>query len=232
MKTLDSLCHATWRRFPLLLAALRRACQRMYLPRCPALFLPLCLGAGLLFAQADAHALEISTNTMGTPGNFFSGTRTVYLHARDGQRKAIGLVEFTPLDDDRVGFRITMNAAPFKDYFLSMKEFKCLDGQNEVFCHVAYPYPHPATITTTDFAWLEHSLLFLYKPPKEFGAKLWNGIYFRLQATGHGLAGSPQAIDLNVISAPPERAGVPPYPAMLRDDIAPEARWFNQLTIE
>jgi hypothetical protein len=191
-----------------------------------------CQFAGLLLASVTAHALDVSANMVGTPGTVLSGTRTVYLHARDGQRKAIGSVEFTPLGDGRFGYKLVMDPAPFKDYFLSMKEFKCLEGQDEVFCHVAYPYPHPATITTTDFAWLEHSLLFLYKPPKEFGAKLWNGIYFRLQATEHGLAGSPQAIDLNVISAPPERAGVPPYPAVLRDDIAPEARWFNQLTIE
>jgi hypothetical protein len=161
-----------------------------------------------------------------------SGNHNVVLHSRDGQRVVLGSVTFTPAEEGRTRFAIKLDQAPFKDYFLSMKEFKCLDGQGEILCHVAYPYAYPATISPTDLAWLEHTLLFLYKPPAEFGAKLWNGIYFRLKLTDAGLVGSPQAIDLNLISAPPADTSVPPYAPMLRDDIAPDARWFNRLTIE
>lgn len=88
------------------------------------------------------------------------------------------------------------------------------------------------TTEATDLAWLEHSLLFMFKTPAEFGAKLWNGVYFQLKATERGLEGSPQAVDLNRISAPPAQPGVPPFRPALRDDIAPGARWFNRLTIE
>jgi len=120
----------------------------------------------------------------------------------------------------------------FKDFFLSMKEFKCLESAVEIFCHVPYPYPQPGTVSATDLAWLEHALLFMFKTPAEFGAKLWNGVYFQLQPTERGWEGRPQAIDLNRISAPPAQPGTPPFRPALRDDIAPAARYFNRLTIE
>jgi hypothetical protein len=161
-----------------------------------------------------------------------SGARSLALHTRDGQRLLLGSVQFRPAADGRTSFVLQLDGARFKDFFLSMKEFKCLEGGGEVFCHVPYPYPQPGTVTPTDLAWLEHSLLFLFKLPNEFGAKLWNGVYFKLRLTEQGLVGSPQAVDLNLISAPPAQAGVPPFRPALRDDIAPGARWFNRLTIE
>lgn len=161
-----------------------------------------------------------------------AGTRQVLLHGRDGTALPIAKVVFTPQADGRTGFVLTTQTERFKDFFLSMKEFKCVEGGTEILCHVPYPYPQPGTVSATDLAWLEHSLLFMFKTPSEFGAKLWNGIYFKLHLTDLGLEGRPQAIDLNAISAPPARPGVPPYRAALRDDIAPGARWFNRLTIE
>lgn len=160
------------------------------------------------------------------------GTRTLTLHARNGDLVKLGTVQFTPQADGRTRFAVTAATENFKDFFLSMKEFKCLEGMGEIFCHVPYPYAQPSTIDATDYAWLEHSLMFMFKTPAEFGAKLWNGIYFQLRLTDQGLEGKPQAIDLNQISAPPDRPDVPPYRPALRDDIPPNARWFNRLTIE
>lgn len=153
------------------------------------------------------------------------------LHSRDGATVPLGTVSFTPADG-RIGFALKLAHEPFKDFFLSMKEFKCVESPTEIFCHVPYPYPQPGTVSATDFAWLEHSLLFMYKTLAEFGAKLWNGVYFQLKLTDRGLVGTPQAVDLNRISAPPDKPGVPPYRPTQRDDIAPGARWFNRLTIE
>ncbi|WP_088278788.1 hypothetical protein [Ideonella sp. A 288] len=161
-----------------------------------------------------------------------TGTQTVRLHGRDGQSVAIGSVSFQPRADGRTGFTLALDHGRLKDFFLSMKEFKCVEAPDEVMCHVPYPYPQPGTVGTGDLVWLEHSLLFLFKRPGEFGAKLWNGMYFKLQAGERGLVGTPQAIDLNLISAPPAQPGVPPYRPALRDDIAPGARWFERLTIE
>jgi hypothetical protein len=112
-----------------------------------------------------------------------------------------------------------------------MKEFKCLEGA-EVSCHVPYPYPNPHTIASNDLAWLEHSLLFLFKSPKDFGAKLWNGIYFHFTPAGSRLIGRAQAIDLNDISAPSAHPEIPPYSADARSDYPEGARWLDQLVIE
>jgi hypothetical protein len=174
--------------------------------------------AGALFA-GSASAWELS------------GTRNIVLHARDGQRTPIGTVTFTP-QGERIGVAVHMDHARFTDFFLSMKEFKCLEVPDEVFCHVPYPHANPASVTADDLAWLEHALLFFYKLPNEFGAKLWNGVYYRLQRTDEGLVGTPQAIDLNLIGAPPVDPALPPYGPHERSDVAPDVRWFGRLTIQ
>ena len=160
------------------------------------------------------------------------GTKTITANTRDNQHITLGTVRFEPQSNGTVSFVITMDRTHFSDYFLSMKEFKCIKGPLELFCYVPYPYPQPGTVTAKDMAWLEHSMLFLYKLPNEFGAKLWNGLYFRLERTEHGLLGRPQAIDLNLISAPPDNSESPPYSPALRDDIMPGTRWIESLTIE
>ncbi len=174
--------------------------------------------AGLLTAPAGAAEL--------------TGSRQVLLHGRDGSRIALGEVVFTPQADGRSAFALKLRHEPFKDFFLSMKEFKCVESPSEIFCHVPYPYPQPGTVSGTDLAWLEHALLFMFKTPADFGAKLWNGVYFKLTPTERGFEGRPQAVDLNRISAPPDKPGIPPYRPALRDDIAAGARWFGRLTIE
>ncbi len=161
----------------------------------------------------------------------WSGDKTIRLHGRDGKVVAVGSVRFTPAGD-RTAVRVTMDFHALKDFFLSMREFKCLEGGTEVLCHVPYPYKNPGTITATDLGWLEHQLLFFYKQPSDFGAKLWNGVYYRLAATDKGLVGTPQAIDLNAIGAPPARTDVPPYGPAERNDVPVGARWFDRLTID
>jgi hypothetical protein len=164
-----------------------------------------------------------------------NGTHRITMHSRDGQSVPIGAVSFRPAGSDpgeRFAVTVQMDYSRFKDYFLSMKEFKCLEGPDEIFCHVPYPYPNPGTVTATDLAWLEHALMFMFKAQSEFGAKLWNGVYYKLTLTGQGLTGRPQAIDLNQIGAPPADTRIPPYGPGERSDIAAEARWFNRITIE
>jgi hypothetical protein len=160
------------------------------------------------------------------------GVRTIALHARDGTKLEIGQVRFVPRGDGHVAFTLALDSTRFTDHFLSMREFKCLSGKGEILCHVPYPYAQPGTVTNSDLGWLEHSLLFMYKLPSEFGAKLWNGVYFRLKPEGRALVGTPQAVDLNLIGAPPARTDVQPYGPARRDDIRPGTRWFERLTIE
>lgn len=182
--------------------------------------LPACLPACLL---ALGFALPAAAWEL-------AGKKTVTLHTRDGQAIVVGSVDFQP-QGERTGFALHLDDARFKDFFLSMKEFKCLESPDEILCHVPYPYRNPATVTRTDLRWLEHALLFLFKAPKDFGARLWNGLYYRLELTESGLVGTPQAVDLGQIGAPPADDSVPPYGPGDRTDIAPGSRWISRLTI-
>ena len=158
------------------------------------------------------------------------GSHRVSAVTRDDLVLPLGSVDFIPQPDGSTTFKLNIETERFTDHFLSMKEFKCLEGA-EVMCHVPYPYRNPGRITPTNLAWLEHNLLFLFKQPRDFGAKLWNGLYFRFERDADGLVGLPQAIDLNLISAPPDDLNTPPYGSAQRDDVAPGARWISRLII-
>jgi hypothetical protein len=173
-----------------------------------------------LLLTANVHAWEMS------------GEKTIYVHPREGQALRLGSVHFRPAADGKIAFALDLDHKLLKDYFLSMKEFKCLEGGPEIQCHVPYPHANPAAVTKTDLAWLEHALLFLFKMRDEFGAKLWNGIYYKMTLTDRGIVGTPEAIDLNFIGAPPDDTITPPYGPGERSPIAANARWFGRLTIE
>jgi hypothetical protein len=160
-----------------------------------------------------------------------AGIKSVSALTRDQQLIHLGTVEFKPLANGSSSFVLTMDHARFVDHFLSMKEFKCLESAEEVMCHVPYPYKNPSFVSDQNYAWLEHHLLFLFKQPRDFGAKHWNGLYYRLERAESGLVGIPQAVDLNLISAPPDDLTTPPYDAAQRDDIASGSRWISRLII-
>ena len=158
------------------------------------------------------------------------GEKTLLIEPREGQPIRLGTVNFKP-QGELTQFEITLDHHVFKDYFLSMKEFKCLEGPEEIQCHVPYPHANPMTVSANDLRWLEHSLLFLFKAQKEFGAKLWNGLYYRLQKTDGGLVGTPEAVDLGQIGAPPDDTTKPPFGPGDRSEIDPKTRWFPRLLI-
>jgi hypothetical protein len=185
---------------------------------------------GIAALAAIVGVLTAGTPTPAQAGDL-AGTKTITLHTRDGRSLPIGQVDFRP-DSGRIAYAVDVDHRRFKDFFLSMKEFKCLESETEVFCHVPYPYAHPRTVTATDLSWLEHELLFFFKTPQDFGAKLWNGILVRLEATPKGWVGTPMAVDLNQIGAPPDTATVAPYGAGERSEIDLAKRWFNRITIE
>ncbi len=162
----------------------------------------------------------------------FNGRKTLVAVTADGQRTPLGHIDFTPAAGASTTFRLALKTEVFTDHFLSMREFKCLSAAQEISCHVPYPYPNPATVGPGQLAWLEHSLLFLTKSPSEFGAKLWNGVYYEFQEQGAALVGRPKAVDLNEISAPPRDPSTPPFRKALRHDMPAQARWLRELVIE
>ena len=178
-----------------------------------------------LFLTASAVALPMPASAWELSGN-----KTIRLQTRDGQSITLGTVEFTPKGETST-FALHLDHARFKDFFLSMKEFKCLEGE-EIQCHVPYPYPNPGTVSRNDLRWLEHSLLFLYKQPKDFGARLWNGLYYEMALTEKGIVGTPQAVDLVQIGAPPADTSIPPYGPGDRSEIPSNSRWIRSLSIE
>ena len=181
---------------------------------------------------AMATCLPIGASAQVAAGFDFNGTKSLIAVAADGSKTAIGSLQFTPVDGAGATFKLSLKTELFTDFFLSMREFKCLPAAREISCHVPYPYPNPATVSPGNLAWLEHSLLFLHKSPAEFGAKLWNGSYYEFQVQGNTLVGTPKAVDLNEISAPPRDASVPPFRKALRHDVPPQARWIKSLLIE
>jgi hypothetical protein len=159
-----------------------------------------------------------------------AGRKEVSLRTRDGATIPIGSVTFTP-GPDGTRFAVDLDRGKFQDFFLSMREFKCVEGP-EVQCHVPYPYANPGIVRGSDLSWLEHALIFFYKTPADYGAKLGNGLYYALRRTDDGLVGTPESIDLNDIAAPPQDASVPPYDVAARSELAGGARWIEALVIK
>ncbi len=113
-----------------------------------------------LLLTGRALLLTVGLLTFGlTQAESLSGTKTIALHSRDGQVVPIGTVNFEP-QGEKIGFSVKLDPLKLKDFFLSMREFKCAEGAGEIQCYVSYPYAHPGTITRTDLSWLEHNLLF------------------------------------------------------------------------
>ena len=159
------------------------------------------------------------------------GTKAVIAQLGQGQEVQIGTVSFEPPSQGKQSFELELDHSKFTDFFLSMREFKCLAGDTEVSCHVPYPYKSPNVISDGNYVWLENRLMFMFKRPNEFGAKLWNGIYFKFAAVGDSLIGVPQAVDLNKIGAPPDDLNEPPYPDQERHETNIAQRLVKALVI-
>lgn len=159
-----------------------------------------------------------------------SGQKKIILHTNDGKDIPIGTVDFTPTGDG-ASFKLDVDQRNFKEFFLSMRQFKCLDGP-DIQCIVPYPYRNPDRVTAQDLSWLEHALLFFYKKPNDYGAKMQNGLYYKMRITDEGIVGLPMAIDLDRIASPPADLSTPPYKLDDRDDITAGSRWIESLRIE
>lgn len=129
-----------------------------------------------------------------------------------------------------------VGAAPWPLWAFDFQGDKALiavtgDGAQTRIGTVQFTAQH-GTASADQLAWLEHNLLFFFKQPADFGAKLWNGIIFRFAVTPTALIGTPQAVDLNRIGVPPDNPQEPPYGRFDRDDFPAGARWVRELRIE
>lgn len=150
-----------------------------------------------------------------------------------GNSVVIGALRLArPLSGEPVDYSLHIDHGKFKDFFLSMKEFKCLEGP-ELWCFVPYPYFNPGQISSDDLSWLEQDLLFMFKDKTSFGANLWNGVYYRLTLEPSGvLSGVAHAVDLNLMAAPPEPATAPSIGEFDVEEMELDKRWLPYLRIE
>ena len=152
----------------------------------------------------------------------------ISLLSQAGAQFPIGSAVLAPPAADMLPFRLDIDYGLFQDYFLSMKEMKCLAGP-ELWCHIPYPYDAPTTVSSNDLRWLEHRLMFMFKDPRTFGARLWNGIYYKLEFVGDEIHGGAHYIDLNELSAPPDNPDLPPVDRDELLEVEAEKRWLPYL---
>ncbi|WP_461482436.1 hypothetical protein [Porticoccus sp.] len=158
------------------------------------------------------------------------GKKSIYLKDNNNVDHPIGNVKFSSGTDGAIAYSLNIDTERFKDFFLSMKEMKCLEGK-EIWCFIPYPYQHPRSVSADDLRWLEHDLLFMFKTPTEFGANLWNGIYYEMVVEDEVIRGTARAIDLNYIASPPDDLSTPPYTELEIEDLEPAARWLPYIEI-
>ncbi|MDP2560475.1 hypothetical protein [Psychrobium sp. 1_MG-2023] len=159
-----------------------------------------------------------------------NGTKQIKLVDSKQNKTIIGTVKFTS-SAGKITYKLHINHDVFKDFFLSMKEMKCLEGK-QLWCHIPYPYPNKRVVTDNTLQWLEHDLLFMYKKPADFGANFYNGVYYRLQLTGDKITGIATAVDLNLLASPPESFEQPPITQAELDDIDMSNHWLPNIIIE
>ena len=176
----------------------------------------------LLFAVSMA-------NVAGAQGVGLEGTMGAYLERPGGESIKIADVTFTP-GDGGYTFSVAMTEAPFGDEFLSMRPFKCIDGET-MYCHLVYPYDKKNTGTSDQHINLEYEFLFIVRSPKDYGINPYNGRYFVLQQEGASLRGKVYAVDLDILAAPPDAGVVHPVTAADLDELEPAPERFPELVI-
>lgn len=157
------------------------------------------------------------------------GKKQIFLLDKKGTEIHIGDVTFHK-SGEGARYELHMEHEKFRDYFLSMKEMKCLEGP-ELMCHLAYPYDQPHQVSHDDLSWLSHDLLFMFKKPKEFGANFWNGVYYNMTVEGDVITGYAEAVDLNLLASPPNDLSIPPMNEGERDEIDRLKRWLPDILI-
>ncbi len=158
-----------------------------------------------------------------------SGNKEVFLVDKQGNHSSIGSISFQQSGEERQ-YELHLDHSKFTDYFLSMKEMKCLEGP-ELWCHIPYPYKQPHYVGESDLRHLEHDLLFMFKRKEEFGVNFWNGVYYRMHIENGIILGEARAVDLNLLASPPDNLEQPPISNAELDDIDRDKRWLPILEI-
>ena len=157
------------------------------------------------------------------------GQHDVTFYTADREPLVIATITFTAAEQG-YDFTIAMREELFENHFLSMRPFRCIEGQ-QMLCHVPYPYEKTRHIHTDDLADLEYEFLFIEKTPKEHGINPWNGRYYKMQWDETGITGALHVMDLNIISSPPEDGNRRPIEYDMMDEVEAETHWLPKVEI-
>lgn len=128
----------------------------------------------------------------------------IYLVDSQQQELKIGEVVFTDVKNGTSAVEVNIDTDKFTEHFLSMRPFRCIEGDTEWFCYLSYPYDLRMQVTEDDLSDLEYQLLFIRKTSSEFGIDAWNGLYYQLRLEADNtLTGKLLEGDLNSLQSPP-----------------------------
>ena len=171
---------------------------------------------------SGCFSTEDTADTEKTSGNSYA----VMLEDKSGGSITIGTVT-----KHGGKYEFERDDSKFKDFFLSMKEMKCLEGP-EILCHIHYPYPQEEVSESNNLQWLSHDLLFMYKRADQFGARLQQGVYFVLSPDDDGFTGVAYSLDLNDLASPPDSFTEPPIDLIELEELEVDNRWLPYLKLK
>lgn len=184
-------------------------------------FLSLALGFGVLGFASTTASYAFT----------FQGEKQIKLQQEDGTSIAVGTITFSN-KEGRTTYEIDWNDTRFGEHFLSMRPFKCLEGETKHWCRVPYPYEIRRNISATDLTDLEYDLLFIWKGASEYGINMWNGVYYQLEEDGERLAGTLYEMDMDKLGVPPEAGNLRPIREVDLEEGYPESHWLPKIVIE
>lgn len=173
-------------------------------------------------------ALWLCSATVAAP---LEGDKTIYLVDGAGAKIEIGTIAFAPKEGGST-YKIAWQDERFAEHFLSMRPFRCLEGEAKYWCRVPYPYPIKRTISADDLTDLEYDTMFIWKGASEYGINMWNGVYYKLEIEGDRLVGRLHEMDMDKLSAPPEDGNLRPVREQDLEPGEPESHWLAVLVIE
>jgi hypothetical protein len=157
----------------------------------------------------------------GRPISLRSSTETI----------EIGTVDFQGSGESRK-ITVMLKDGLFKDHFLSMRPFKCLEGP-KFYCHLPYPYDWRGEVSETDLTDLEYALLFVQKEPTAYGINLWHGIYYRMALGADGrISGTLHEVDMDALASPPAAGDLRPLTLDMLNAADPASQWLPEILIE
>lgn len=151
--------------------------------------------------------------------------RQVFLQTRLGQE-----IEIATLSGSAQAYSVTLNDAVFSDHFLSMRPFRCVEGEEKTWCYVPYPYEIRRDVTQ-DLTDLEYDFLFVWKGRNDYGINMWNGVYYVLTPDQDGFVGAMHEMDMDMLAVPPAAGELRPISEHHLEEADPDSHWLPKLII-